>query len=55
VVGLESVENASVLAALTAIDISAGLLGAVISLALFVVLAIKNKSIRGKIPRIKLL
>lgn len=53
-VSLESVENASVLAALTFVDISGGLLGAVISIALFVVLAIKNKSILGKIPINKL-
>jgi uncharacterized membrane protein len=49
-VSLESRENSAALAALTIVDISGALLGAFISIALFVVLTIKMKSIINKIP-----
>jgi uncharacterized membrane protein len=53
-VSLESIENSSALAALTFVDITGALAGALISIALFVVLAIKTKSIMGKLPVKKL-
>jgi uncharacterized membrane protein len=49
-VSLESIENSSALAALTFVDISGALAGALVSVALFVVLAIKTKSIMSKMP-----
>jgi uncharacterized membrane protein len=51
---LESIENSSVLAALTFVDVSGALTGALVSIALFVILAVKSKRIIGKIPINKL-
>jgi uncharacterized membrane protein len=53
-VSLESIENSSALAALTFVDITGALAGALISITLFVVLAIKAKSIMDKMPVKKL-
>ena len=53
-VSLESIENSSALAALTFVDISGALLGALLSIALFIGLSIKIKSLLGKIPLKKL-
>jgi len=47
---MESIENSSILAALTFVDISGALLGAVIPIGLFVVLAVKGKRIFDKMP-----
>jgi len=53
-VSLESIENSTALAALTFVDISGALVGVIISVSLFIVLAIKVKSLLGKIPINKL-
>jgi len=53
-VSLESIENSFALAALTFVDVTGALIGALISIALFVVLAIKTKNIIGKMPVKKL-
>ena len=50
IVSLESVENATVLAALTFIDISGALIGAFISISTYVVLAINSKRFITKVP-----
>jgi len=49
-VSLESIENSSALAALTFVDITGALAGALISIALFVVLAIRSKGIISRMP-----
>jgi uncharacterized membrane protein len=54
IVSLESVENATALAALTFIDISGPLIGAAISIAVFIVIAVKSKHILARIPLDKL-
>jgi uncharacterized membrane protein len=54
IVSLESVENATVLAALTFIDISGALIGAFISISTYVVLAINSKRFLTRIPLKKL-
>lgn len=54
IVSLESVENATALAALTFIDISGALVGAVISIAAFVAIAASSKHFMAKIPLDKL-
>jgi uncharacterized membrane protein len=54
IVTLESVENATVLAALTFIDISGALIGAFISISTYVALAIKSKRFLTRIPLKKL-
>jgi uncharacterized membrane protein len=54
IVSLESVENASVLGALTFIDISDALIGAFISILTYVVLAINSKRFLTRIPLKKL-
>ena len=54
VVSLESVENAAALAALTFVDISGALLGAAISIAAFMILAINIKRLMSRIPLNKL-
>jgi len=54
VVSLESVENAAALAALTFVDISGALLGAAISIAVFLILAVNIKHIMSRIPLNKL-
>lgn len=54
IVSLESVENATVLAALTFIDISGALMGAAISIAVFIIIAINSKHILTRIPLDKL-
>ncbi|MDP9288665.1 MAG: hypothetical protein M3P08_10770 [Thermoproteota archaeon] len=54
IVSLESVENATALAALTFIDISGALIGAVISIAVFIVIAVNSKHILARIPLDKL-
>lgn len=54
IVSLESVENATVLAALTFIDISGALIGAFISISTYVVLAISSKRFLTRIPLRKL-
>ena len=54
IVSLESVENATVLAALTFIDISGALIGAVISIAVYIVLAVNSKQFLTRIPLRKL-
>lgn len=53
-VGLESIENSSALAALTFVDLGGALVGAAVSVSIFVVLAIKSRSMLGKIPINKL-
>jgi uncharacterized membrane protein len=54
IVSLESVENATALAALTFIDISGALIGAAISVAVFIVIAVNSKHILVRIPLDKL-
>jgi len=54
IVSLESVENATVLAALTFIDISGALIGAVISIAAYIILAVNSKRFFARIPLRKL-
>ncbi len=54
IVSLESVENATALAALTFIDIGGALIGAAISIALFIVIAVNSKHILARIPLDKL-
>ena len=54
IVSLESVEDASVLAALTFIDISGALIGAVISIAAYITLAVNSKRFLARIPLRKL-
>jgi uncharacterized membrane protein len=54
IVSLESVENATVLAALTFIDISGALIGAFISISTYVALAINSKRFLTRIPLKKL-
>jgi uncharacterized membrane protein len=54
IVSLESVENATVLAALTFIDISGALIGAAISISVFIIIAINSKQILTRIPLDKL-
>ena len=54
IVSLESVENATVLAALTFIDFSGALIGALISISTYVALAINSKRILTRIPLKKL-
>jgi uncharacterized membrane protein len=54
IVSLESVENATVLAALTFIDISGALIGAAISIAIFIIIALNSKHILTRIPLDKL-
>lgn len=51
---LESVENAVVLAALTFIDISGALIGAAISIAIIIIIALSSKHIIARIPLDKL-
>jgi uncharacterized membrane protein len=53
-VSIESIENSSALAALAFVDISGALAGALISIALFVVLTVKTKSVMNKMPIKKL-
>ena len=47
-------ENATALAALTFIDISGALIGAAISIAMFIVIAVNSKHILARIPLDKL-
>ena len=47
-------ENATALAALTFIDISGALIGAAISIAVFIVIAVKSKHILARVPLDKL-
>jgi uncharacterized membrane protein len=54
IVSLESVEKATALAALTFIDISGALIGAAISIAVFIVIAVNSKHILARIPLDKL-
>ena len=54
IVSLESVENATVLAALTFIDISGALIGALISISTYVALAINSKRFLTRVPLKKL-
>ena len=54
IVSLESVENATVLAALTFIDISGALVGAAISNAIIIIIAVSSKHIISRIPLDKL-
>jgi len=54
IVSLESVENATALAALTFIDISGALIGAAISIAMFIVIAVNSEHILARIPLSKL-
>lgn len=54
IVSLESVENATALAALTFIDISGALIGAAISITVFIVIALNSKHIFARIPLGKL-
>ena len=54
IVSLESVENATVLAALTFIDISGALIGAFISISTYIALAINSKRFLTTIPLKKL-
>jgi uncharacterized membrane protein len=54
IVSLESIENATVLAALTFIDISGALIGAFISIAAYITLAVNSKQFLTKIPLKKL-
>lgn len=54
IVSLESVKNVTVLAALTFIDISGALMGAAISIAVFIIIAINSKHIITRIPLDKL-
>jgi uncharacterized membrane protein len=54
IVSLESVENATVLAALTFIDISGALVGAAISIAVIIIIALSSKHIIARIPLDKL-
>jgi uncharacterized membrane protein len=54
IVSLESVENATILAALAFIDISGALMGAFISISTYVALAIKSKRFLTRIPLKKL-
>ena len=54
IVSLESVENATVLAALTFIDISGALIGAAISIAMIIIIAVSSKHIIARIPLDKL-
>ena len=49
-VTLESIENSSALAALTFVDIHGALVGTIIAVALFVILAVKSKRTFSKIP-----
>jgi uncharacterized membrane protein len=49
-VTLESIENSSALAALTFVDIHGALVGTIIAVALFVILAVKSKRTLSKIP-----
>jgi uncharacterized membrane protein len=53
-VSLESVENATVLAALTFIDISGAMIGAAISISVYIVLAVNSKHFLTRIPLRKL-
>lgn len=50
IVGLESIENAAVLAALTFIDVTGAFVGAAISVSVFVTLAVLSKRLMSKIP-----
>ena len=54
IVSLESVENATVLATLTFIDISGALIGAIISIAAYIILAVNSKRFLARIPLRKL-
>ena len=54
IVSFESVENATALAALTFIDISGALIGAAISIAVFILIAVDSKHILASIPLDKL-
>jgi uncharacterized membrane protein len=54
IVSLESAENATVLAALTFIDISGALVGAAISIAMIIIIAVGSKHIIARIPLDKL-
>jgi uncharacterized membrane protein len=54
IVSLESVENATVLAALTFIDISGALVGAAISITVIIIIASSSKHIIARIPLDKL-
>ena len=54
IVSLESVENATVLAALTLIDMSGALIGAIISIAAYIILAVNSKRFLARIPLRKL-
>ena len=54
IVSLESLENATVLAALTFIDISGALIGAIISIAAYIILAVNSKRFLARIPLRKL-
>jgi len=49
-VGIESIEHSSALAALTFVDISGAFVDAVIGMGLFVTLAIKSRHIFGRMP-----
>jgi uncharacterized membrane protein len=53
-VTMESFENSSVLAALTFVDISGALVGAIIPILIFVIIVLKSRSIFDKIPLSKL-
>jgi uncharacterized membrane protein len=54
IVSLRSMENATVLAALTFIDISGALIGAVISFSVYIALAVNSKRFLSEIPLRKL-
>ncbi len=54
IVSPESVENATVLAALTFIDISGALVGAAISIAMIIIIAVSSKHVIARIPLDKL-
>lgn len=53
-VGLESVENATALAALTFVDVSGALVGAAISISVFAVIVLSSKHLLARIPLKKL-
>ena len=50
IVSLESVENATVLAALTFIDMSGALIGAIISIAAYIILAVNSLQVASLCP-----
>ena len=54
IVSLESVENATVLAAFTFIDMSGALIGAFISIAAYIIFVVNSKQFLTRIPLTKL-